>query len=245
MTPPDLFLNSTRRRIFLMRHGSVTYFDAAGKPFLPESVPLNAVGRAQASAAGRVFAGQEVRFDRVIISGLPRTVETARLVLAATGQECTLEAWPELEELRGGRLASIPDSALHDAFTGAFEGVVKEDIQFLGGETIGALMDRVFPALARLRADPSWDTVLLVLHGGVNRAILSYALTGQRLFLGNLAQSAGCINALDVGAAEHDWVLRFANFSPPAPLQLQSRSTTMEQLLEQYKKSRTPDKTGG
>jgi hypothetical protein len=32
---------NARRRIFLMRHGSVTYFDDAGKPFLPEQVPLN------------------------------------------------------------------------------------------------------------------------------------------------------------------------------------------------------------
>jgi len=35
-----------RRRIYLMRHGSVTtYFDSDGKPVLPESVPLNNAGR--------------------------------------------------------------------------------------------------------------------------------------------------------------------------------------------------------
>ena len=41
-----------RRRVYLMRHGSVTYFDEQGKPFLPEQVPLNELGRAQATAAG-------------------------------------------------------------------------------------------------------------------------------------------------------------------------------------------------
>jgi broad specificity phosphatase PhoE len=227
-----------RRRIYLMRHGSVTYFDDSGKPFLPESVPLNEQGRIQASAAGRIFAAGKMQFDRVIASGLPRTVETATRVLAETGQDIAIEHWPALEELRGGRLSTIADADLTEAFIGAFYGVVPEDKQFLGGESVGELMNRVFPAIARLRADPAWDTVLLVLHGGVNRAILSYALTGQRLFLGNLAQTAGCINALDVGADEHDWVLRFANFSPPGPLQSHSRSTTMEQLLEQYRKSR-------
>ncbi|UTY60929.1 histidine phosphatase family protein [Massilia sp. erpn] len=221
-----------------MRHGSVTYFDAAGKPFLPESVPLNDAGRLQATAAGQAFAAWQLRFDRVIVSGLPRTVETAQRVLAETGQQIVIEAWPELAEIRGGRLSSIPDAQLHEAFTGAFEGVVAEERQFLGGESVGELMDRIHPALRRLRDDASWDTVLLVLHGGVNRAILSYALTGQRLFLGNLAQTAGCINALDVGAAEQDWVLRFSNYAPPAPLQAANRSTTMEQLLEQYQKSR-------
>ena len=230
--------STKRRRIYLMRHGSVTYFDETGKPYLPEMVALNPLGRDQATAAGALFAAQQVHFDRVIVSGLPRTVETAQRVLAETGQSIDLEAWPELEELRGGKLSTIADADLKQAFIGAFEGVVAEDKQFLGGETIGTLLDRVYPAIDRLRADTSWDTVLLVLHGGVNRAILSYALTGQRMYLGNLAQTAGCINAMDVGDAANDWVIRLTNHSPPSPLQGDNRSTTMETLLEQYKKFR-------
>jgi probable phosphoglycerate mutase len=232
-TPP-----SSRRRVFLMRHGSVTYFDDSGKPFLPETVALNEKGRAQASAAGQAFAVHGVRFDRVIVSGLPRTVETARRVLAETGQDIAVETWPELEEIRGGRLFDIANADLRDAFTGVFSGMVGADKRFLGGESVGELMDRIHPSIARLRADPGWDTVLLVLHGGVNCAILSLALTGQRLFLGGLEQTTGCINALDVGAADADWVVRFVNYAPPAPLHGESRDTTMETLFAQYEKSR-------
>jgi probable phosphoglycerate mutase len=228
----------SRRRMFLMRHGSVTYFDGAGKPYLPETVPLNEDGRAQADAAGHAFAAAGVRFDRVIVSGLPRTVETAARVLDVTGQAIEPEVWPELEEIRGGRLSAIPLEELKSAFTGAFEGLVPADQRFLGGESVGELMDRVHPALARLRADPSWDTALLVLHSGVNCAILSFALTSQRLFLGGLAQAPGCINALDVGDDERDWVVRCVNHSPPDPLQPAARATTMELLFEQYRKSR-------
>ncbi|CUI09213.1 histidine phosphatase family protein [Massilia antarctica] len=229
---------SQRRRIFLMRHGSVTYFDASGKPFLPETVPLNEQGCAQASAAGRAFAAEGIQFDRVIVSGLPRTVETATRVLAATGQGIDIEIWPEFEEIRGGRLSTIADADLKEAFTGAFDGMAGEDKRFLGGESVGQLMDRIHPAVARLRGQDDWDTALLVLHGGVNCAILSLALTGQRMFLGGLAQTAGCINALDVGDGEADWVVRFVNYSPPAPLQTETRCTTMEQLYEQYRLSR-------
>ena len=234
MTTP----NSPRRRIYLMRHGSVTYFDTSGKPVLPETVQLNELGREQASAAGHAFAREQVRFDRVIVSGLPRTLETATRVLAASAQDVAIDTWPELEEIRGARLSSIADADLKAAFTGAFDGVVGEDKRFLGGESVGELMDRIHPAIARLRADPNWQTVLLVLHGGVNCAILSLALTGQRMFLGALAQTAGCINALDVGEAEADWVLRFMNYAPPAPLHDDARATTMEQLYEQYRQSR-------
>jgi broad specificity phosphatase PhoE len=224
-----------RRRIFLMRHGDVTYFDATGRAIDPETVPLNANGREQASAAGRVFAEQQIRFDRVIVSGLPRTIETAQRVLAETGQHIELEIEPALQEIRGGKLSNIPPADIEAAFLGVFDGIVPEETRFLDGETIGSLFDRVLPAIAALREDPSWDTVLLVLHGGVNRAVLSHAITaGGRTFFGHLSQATGCINALDVGAAPRDWVLRTLNYSPPSPLHRDVRNTTMEMLYAQF-----------
>lgn len=227
-----------RRRIYLMRHGDVTYFDAQGKPYAPDEVPLNEHGRLQAQAAGRVFAQSAISFDRVIVSGLPRTLETAQRVLAETSQQIDIESWPDLREIRGGNLAGIPDHNLKDAFTAAFSGMVAEDIRFLEGESIGELMDRVHAGLHRLRDDPDWDSVLLVLHGGVNCALLSYALTGQRLFLGNMVQTSGCINVIDVGEAASDCVVRMINYSPLSALQESTRATMMEPYLAQYKKSR-------
>ncbi|WP_197328247.1 histidine phosphatase family protein [Ralstonia syzygii] len=234
-----------RRRIYLMRHGAVTYFDETGRPIMPETVPLNEDGCTQAAAAGQTFAAEHIVFDRVIVSGLPRTVETAQRVLAEMpamkARDVTLEPWPELQEIRGGKLAEIPEHEVAQAFIGAFEGTVPEARRFLNGERIGAFLDRVIPAIARLRALPDWDTVLMVLHAGTNRAILSHAITGgERVFFGNLAQTAGCINVLDVGDAPGDWVLRMANFSPPSPAHLGSRLTTMEVLLQQYLRYRKP-----
>ncbi|TKC80068.1 histidine phosphatase family protein [Trinickia terrae] len=229
------FTSPKRRRIFLMRHGDVTYFDDSGRAIEPDTVPLNANGREQASAAGREFAAHGVRFDRVIVSGLPRTIETAQRVLAETGQRSELETWPEWREIRGGRLAGLPPDEVESAFLRVFDGVVPEDTQFLGGETIGELLDRVLPPVARLRGDPSWDTALVVLHGGVNRALLSHAITaGGRAFFGHLAQATGCINALDVGDEPRDWVIRTINYSPPTPLFKDVRNTTMEMLYAQY-----------
>lgn len=231
-----------RRRIFLMRHGDVTYFDDSGRAIDPDTVPLNEHGRAQASAAGQAFAAGGVCFDRVIASGLPRTVETAQRVLAESGQHVDIELWAEWREIRSGRLPDLSPADIERAFLSIFDGVVPETTRFLGGETIGELLDRALPALARLRADPSWDTVLLVLHGGVNRALLSHAITaGGRTFFGHLAQATGCINALDVGSAPSDWVVRALNFSPPGPLFRDIRHTTMEMLYAQYLRYRKED----
>ncbi len=224
-----------RRRIYLMRHGDVTYFDASGRAIDPESVPLNANGRVQATAAGDLFAAQGISFDRVIVSGLPRTLETARRVLAQTGQGIEPEIEPAWEEIRGGKLAHLAPEDIEASFLSVFDGVVAESTRFLGGESIGELLDRVLPAIDTLRRDAAWDTVLLVLHGGVNRAILSHAITaGGRAFFGHLAQATGCINALDVGAEPRDWVIRALNHSPPSPLHRDVRHTTMEMLYAQY-----------
>ncbi|MEM5369424.1 histidine phosphatase family protein [Paraburkholderia azotifigens] len=229
-----------RRRIYLMRHGDVTYFDTSGKTLDPQRVPLNDKGRAQADAAGSAFAEQNVRFDRVIASGLPRTVETAQRVLAQMGTEIGIDIEPAWEEIRGARPGSIPAADLEAAFLAGFDGIVAEDVKFLGGETIGELFDRVLPALTALREDESWNVALLVLHGGVNRAILSHAITtGGRTFFGHLAQATGCINALDVGTAPRDWVVRLVNHSPPSPLHRDVRNTSMEMLYAQFIQSKS------
>jgi probable phosphoglycerate mutase len=215
-----------RRRLYLMRHGAVSYFDPDGNPVEPDEVSLNEEGRVQAEAARALL--EPVELDRVVTSGLPRTVETAQVV--ASGGE--IEEWPDLRELRGDRLASIPADQLEAEFVHAFRGVVPNDKRFLGGETIGELFDRVLPALDRLLEDDSWDTVLAVLHGAVNRAILSYALTGERMFLGHFEQAAGCVNVLDVG---DEWIVRAVNVAPLDLLHASTRMTTMEGYWAEFR----------
>jgi broad specificity phosphatase PhoE len=217
----------SRRRIYLMRHAAVAYFDD-GRPLRPEDVPLTEEGIEQAQAAGEALAA--VRFDRVVTSDLPRAIETARIV--APGVD--VESWPELRELEGARLGDIPEDELERTFVRAFHGVVGEEKRFLGGETIGSLFDRVLPALERLLADPEWDVALAVLHGGVNRAILSYALTARREFLGGFEQAPACINVLDVDEAR-SWIVRAVNVAPYDPVHLRGRLTTMEELWSQFR----------
>jgi broad specificity phosphatase PhoE len=233
-----------RRRILLMRHGAVEYFDAQGRAYPSDAVPLTPAGIEQARAMGAALAAHQVRVDRVIISGLLRTQMTAREVLAGLAigvqvdevqvDQVPVEEVPALQEIRPGRLADIPPAQLRDAFIGAFEGPVPHDVPFLNGETIGALLDRVLPALRTLLATSGWDTTLMVLHGGVNRAILSWFLTGQNVFLGGLAQDPGCLNIIDVGPTPATSVVRVVNFCVLDPLQTATRLSTMEHLLHQY-----------
>jgi len=228
-----------RRRLLLMRHGAVDYFDADGRPYPPDDVPLTVQGVTQARAIGAALAASGIGIDRALSSGLVRTRQTARHVLDAARLSPPLAHWTDLQEIRGGRLSVIRDDDLRDAFIAAFEGPVPRDTRFLGGETIGELIDRVLPALQRLLAADDWDTALLVAHGGVNRAVLSWFLTGRHEFLGGLAQDAGCLNVIDVGATPAASVVRVVNFCPLDTLRTETRLSTMEELLQKYLKLRS------
>ncbi len=217
-----------RRRIYLMRHAQVRYFQGQH----PHEVLLTDDGRRQAETAAEALRGAV--FDRVVTSGLARTLETARIV--APGREP--EHNPELREIESGDIRGLEPAVVQEMMTTAFRGTVPLDTQFLGGESVGELLDRVLPQLEALLADESWDVVLLVLHGAVNRAILSRAITGQRIFLGGFEQAPGCINVLDVDA-EGAFVVRAVNHTPYDPAHVDApRLTTMEQLWQEYLDSR-------
>jgi broad specificity phosphatase PhoE len=219
VTPP-----AGRRRIYLMRHAQVRYFE--GVP--PEDVRLTEEGRRQAEAARREL--EAVAFDRVVTSGLPRTTDTARIV----APDHEPEPRPALREIESGDIRGRSPNDVQEMMTAAFRGVVPDELPFLGGETIGELLHRVLPELDALIADDGWDVLLLVLHGGVNRAILSRAITGRPVFLGGFEQSPGCVNVLDVSAGG-EWIVRAVNHTPYDPSHAAApRTTTMEQLWADY-----------
>lgn len=228
-------MNSGRRRLILMRHGAVDYF-AGGQVQPAEGVPLTAQGQAQAEAAGRLLAAQGLRPDLVITSGLPRTVQTAAAVQAHCGGAAP-EVWAGLHEIRSGRLRELGD--LQAAFQAFHQGQPTRDTRFLGGERLGDCQDRVLPLLADLRARPGWDCALVVAHGVVNAIWLSFIASGGGLaLLPAWQQNPACINLIDLGAAPGHDLLRAVNLNPLDWLQPQDRASTMEHLLEQFRRLR-------
>lgn len=223
-----------RRRIYLMRHGAVTYFDPDGKPFRSDTVPLSPKGVAQAEAAAQALAG--IAFDRALTSSLPRTWQTARIVLGDRPLQPVEVA--ELREIRSGRLREIPEDELETTFTQAFAAVTPAG-RFLNGETFGSFSERILPAYRAFCTDPTWTTALVVLHGAVNRLILGDALgihvTADRpIAFGAIEQDPACINVLDL-AADGSVVIRLVNYTPYSVLEQEIRPTTMEELLLGYR----------
>lgn len=217
------------RRIYLMRHGDVRYFEPGKVPRHHDEVLLSEEGVRQAQAAAAALA--DAPLDRVVTSHLRRTQQTAELIVGR--RRLPVESHEDMGEIKPASLVEIPPDQMQETLTMAFTGAIGPDDRFLGGETFGSLLARVIGRLEQLLADDSWRHLLIVAHGGVNRAVLTHALgTGVPGF-GRLEQDAACLNVIDVDAARN-FLVRLVNFTAYNPTKLGLHLTTMQQMYQDY-----------
>ncbi len=184
---------AARRRVVLMRHGHVSYFDAAGQPLNPKLAPLTEEGRAQVRAAAAAL--KDVPFDRIVCSGLPRTRATAEIV--AGGYGLPVEDEPGFLEIRAGRYRLIPREERTAAFLYGFESAHLPGARFAGGDVIAEVQERIVSTLERLLLEPGWTHLLLAAHDGVNRLLLSWACGAGLAAMGTFDQDYAAFNVLD------------------------------------------------
>lgn len=228
-----------RKRIYLMRHGEVAYFDPEGRPVNPKDVRLTADGEAQARAVGDLLA--DAAIDRAVCSGLPRGRQTAEIVLGKRDLEILDE--PELAEIKGGRFAAVPPEEAVDAIAYPYHGAEADTAWFCGGERFAALETRVLTALDRAMAPPDWQGLLIVGHDAVNRVLLSWAAGAGRRAMAAFEQDYGGLSVIDVDLAEDNGALRrsfirIANLTPLDPAKAARWQTSMEPIYERYLNAR-------
>ncbi len=187
-----------RRRIYLMRHGFVDYTsEAVRKARDPKVATLTPRGEEEARAAG--IALSEVHFDLALYSGLPRTRQTAEIVLAEHPKAPRLEVDERFGELRSGTYMDF-HSAEHLAavMTFTFEQAGEPGAEFLpGGEKFADALVRGRAGLRDLLLRPGWATALVVAHEVMNRMLLADVIGAPLGASAGFEQDTGCINILD------------------------------------------------
>lgn len=222
---------SGRRRLYLVRHGEVNYYST------PQDIdfdpPLSMNGRAQVGVTAAFLKVNGVRIDRLVSSDLRRSRETAQII-ASSLDVSAIETIASLNEIRGQDVSDLSPELLAEAF---FSGVQQVPISraFMAGETIREFTSRIDSAIEDLRSDNTWEVALLAVHGGVNTAMVSRALSGNReAYFAGIEQDYACLNVLDVGTGREDWVVRLVNFAAHHPLDPKPRQTTLEQMLSYH-----------
>jgi len=234
MFPIDPAAN--RRRIYLLRHAEAAYIDDAGRRTTDSrQVPLTARGRAEAEAMRQALA--DIAFDRAVVSGLPRTRETAGIVL--TGRVApAVEVMPAFEEIAPGHFKDMDPATLFDDFTqGLTRAATRPEARFLGGERFDDFAARVVPAFEALAVSPGWKTLLMVAHGGTNLAALGWAAGIGLQSFAAFEQDSGCMNVIDLDVVEGQVMrklVRVVNHTPTSPVKHGLLLTTMESMLKAF-----------
>lgn len=223
---------SSRRRIYLLRHGAVEYLNRDGTRVRnARDVSLNVAGREQAALLAILL--RDVEFDRVVHSDLPRTRETAGIVLGE-GRSHALEAAPEFGEIQIGDIDLVPPDRMETEFVYGFEAAAGPEASLARGEPFSAFCERVVAGFENLLRQPDWTRLLLVAHGGTNRAILSWMVRGGLEALASFEQDECCLNVLDVDVVDGEAVRRYVRAMNLTPGNLTKEDlylTTMERIV--------------
>jgi phosphoserine phosphatase len=204
-----------RRRIFLLRHGDVNYFTESGERVSdPTQVTLTDWGREQAALIGETL--KDLSFDHVFHSGMLRTEETARIAMGGR-DDVELEALPGFREIQSGDINSMSFERIEAEYVYGFETAATPGARFGGGEAFVEFRQRIVTALLELLDMPNWSQVVLVGHGGVNRAILSWMTNGGLEGMSCFEQDTCCLNVLDIDVVGGDIIRKYVramNFTP-------------------------------
>lgn len=228
---PGLPGTNGRRRLYLMRHGEVSYFAPDGRAVDPDSVELTEAGRVQAQAMATLLA--EIEFDRAAWTGLPRTRQTAEVVLAGRDGP-PLETLPHFREIRPGVLRGLARDRLEAEYAYGLERAAEAEARFAGGDLYAEFEARITGALEALLREPGWTRMLLVAHDAVNRMALAWTANAGLAGMAAFEQDPGCLNIIDADVADGRIVrkvIKALNVTPASYVKAGNYLTSLEQVF--------------
>jgi probable phosphoglycerate mutase len=230
-------MNDPIRRLYVLRHGDVAYFDEQGHALDSWTVHLTKRGRDQIGAVAEQLASCGV--DLLVTSNVPRALESAdivagRLGLAPVGDD----AWNELQP---GDLSAVAEADLRRVIVDAYHLAAAPGARFLGGELFRNFAGRIDRALVGLIEDTRWTTALVITHDPIARYVLAKALGLGLAGLHFFEQDAGCLNIIDWVRREEGSpgpIIRLVNGTADNLVKLGRRDPALERFYDSYLASR-------
>ena len=183
-------------KILLVRHGHVEGIKPQrfrGRTDLP----LTELGQAQASAVGRCIA-RWWRPVRAYTSPLKRCTATANAISRACG--CDITTLDDLSDIDYGTWQGKTYEEMKQADPRLFMAwfATPHLVRFPDGEALQDLIARTANSVRLVLEHHADDTVVLVGHDNVNRALLLQLLDQPLSAFWRLGQEPCCINEIDI-----------------------------------------------
>ncbi|MBE9155490.1 histidine phosphatase family protein [Nodosilinea sp. LEGE 06152] len=196
---PDMRRGHRGPRMLLVRHGE-TEWNRQGRFQGQIDVPLNDNGRAQGAKAADFL--KPVTIDAAYTSFMARPKETAEIILQHHAG-LTLHSVNELQEISHGEWEGLYESEIETNYPGMLEQWQNqpETVQMPGGENLEQVWLRSIAAWKEIVAAHSGgdtvQTVLVVAHDAVNKALLCHVLgLGPESFW-RFKQGNGAVSVID------------------------------------------------
>ncbi|MGB3199254.1 MAG: histidine phosphatase family protein [Nodosilinea sp.] len=196
---PDMRRGHRGPRMLLVRHGE-TEWNRQGRFQGQIDVPLNDNGRAQGGKAAEFL--KPVTIDAAYTSFMARPKETAEIILQHH-PDLTLHSVNELREISHGEWEGLYESEIETNYPGMLEQWQNEPetVQMPGGENLVQVWLRSIAAWKEIVTAHSGgdtvQTVLVVAHDAVNKALLCHVLgLGPESFW-RFKQGNGAVSVID------------------------------------------------
>ncbi len=165
-------MTSYPARLLLIRHAE-TDWNRLQVPQGHIDVPLNREGRAQAHALARRLRNWDIH--AIYTSDLSRAAETAAILGEVLGLvPIPAASWREIDL---GGWGGLSDAELKLRYGDELAAVARgEDVRRGGGETMAEVQIRAVKAFEELRQAHPRQTVALVSHGGVLKALICHLI---------------------------------------------------------------------
>ncbi len=201
-------------RILLARHGETTW-NAEGRYQGKRDIALSETGERQARLLGERLATVDI--TRAIASPLSRARRTAELALGAS-RAAGLRLDAGLMEIAHGDWEGLLAAEIRERDPGLLSAWRSDPESVLmpgaGGESIGQVLERAWPAFGRacdgLGDD---DTLLVVAHDAVNRVILCRVMGLPLSRLWSFRQAPTTLNLLEGASVDSLDVVRLNDCS--------------------------------
>lgn len=180
--------------VLLVRHGQTDW--NRDRIFRGRAdVPLNAVGREEASRIGAALQG--VNLDAAYSSPLSRAMETARSILEAHRKKPQIAHG--LIDIDYGAWQGMPLTEVQEQYPELYQRWREKphEVAFPGGERLDEVRERALKVLKRICGRHPGKTVLIVSHRVVNKVLLCAVLDLGNEHFWNLKQENCALNLFD------------------------------------------------
>ena len=200
-TKPNYSLDgNVRKRLYLFRHGEVDYMSSGKVVDDPDQVNLTENGRQQAVNIDENT--KEFTIERIVCSGLPRTIQTGEHIAKRRGIK--IENFPSLKEYQWDpKLLMETDIT---KFGYLFEDSKAKEM--IGGtEDADEFYKRVTVTLEKIIKE-EFSQIAAFLHGAVNAAIMCWVNDVDISFASKYDQDHAALNIIDIDVSSKGEIIR-------------------------------------